>query len=156
MTYYVRYCHPPISLVRSCPRCSPRHHDPDHPHGPRHHHGRHRPHGHATERTAQSTAAGRGGAAAHFAPWAAVRAAGGVAGPRPLPPLNVALVWYLHRLAPAAYAADTAAAFAASSHLPPADAATADADGGEGGGGATTDGWAGNAGCPAVVVARLQ
>ncbi|OSX78270.1 hypothetical protein BU14_0113s0014 [Porphyra umbilicalis] len=107
-------------------------------------------------RTALSTAAGRGGAAAHFAPWAAVRAAGGVAGPRPLPPLNVALVWYLHRLAPAAYAADTAAAFAASSHLPPADAATADADGGEGGGGATTDGWAGNAGCPAVVVARLQ
>jgi len=66
--------------------------------------------------------------------------AGRVAGPRRLPPLNVALVWYLHRLAPAAYEADTAAAFGASMHLPPADAATAGADGGEGGGGTTAHG----------------
>lgn len=91
------------------------------------------------------------------AAWAALRTnAGGVTAVAPIPPLDVAFVWALARLDPAAYAADCVATFGtplpvggtlggdAGAAAPPASA------------NAVAHVWVGNATEPAAVVARLQ
>lgn len=96
--------------------------------------------------------------AAEKAAWATLRTdAGGVVAVAPIPPLDVAFVWALARLDPAAYAADCMATFgtplpvggavggdAAATAAPPASAD------------AVAHVWVGNATEPAAVVARLQ